>query len=267
LVIGGLLSAGFGIVGCIGLAMILVPSLNHFYLDQNLLRPLARPPAYGLGTDVLGRNVLARVVAGVGISLTIAVAVTVLSLAVGGAIGLVAGYYGGMLDLALAGAIDLAWGFPTVLLAIMLAGVLGPGLPPVIIGISLGNWAGFARLIRGEVLKFRERDYVTAARAMGASDSRILFRHLAPSVAPAVLVLAMYYAAVTIIIESGLSYIGLGAQPPTPSLGSIIADGQDYILVDPWAVIVPGVVLVVLVIGLNLLSDGLRDALDPRREG
>jgi peptide/nickel transport system permease protein len=263
--VGSVLTAGFLGVGLSGLVMIAVPSLRHLYLDQNLSAALKPPGQSGLlGTDALGRSLLARLVAGTGVSLAVALIVTSISIAVGGLVGIVAGYYGGRVDLLLSGVVDITWGFPVILLAVVLTGVLSPGLPTVVLSISLINWAGFARIIRGEVLVLREQDFIRAALAVGASGRRIILRHLAPNVIAPTLVMGSYYIGITIIAEAGLSFIGVGAQPPTPSLGQIISDGQNYWSIDSWIVLLPGLLLVLIVLGLNTLGDGLRDLVDPR---
>jgi peptide/nickel transport system permease protein len=264
--VGGILTTVFVLTGIAGLIMIAVPSLNGLYLDQDLSAALEPPlSGHGLfGTDPLGRDLLARVVAGTGVSLAIAAIVTAISILVGGVVGILAGYHGGKPDLVLSGVIDITWGFPIILIIIILAGVLSPGLTTVVLGIALINWAGFARIIRGEALKLREQDFVRAARAIGAPSSRIMLRHIAPNVLGPTLVLGSYYVAITIIAEAGTSFIGVGAQPPTPSLGQIIAEGQNYWAQNLWVVAIPGTVLVLIVLGLNTLGDGLRDLVDPR---
>jgi peptide/nickel transport system permease protein len=269
--VGAILTALFLVVGIVGLVMIAVPSLQHLYLDQDLAAALEPPlSGHGLfGTDPLGRDLLARSVAGVGVSLAIATIVTAISLLLGGVVGILAGYHGGKLDTALSGVVDVAWGFPIILIVVILAGVLSPGLSTVVIGIAVINWAGFARIIRGETLRLRELDFVRAARALGSPAWRIMGRHIVPSVVAPSLVLGSYYVAITIIAEAGTSFIGVGAQPPTPSLGQIIAEGQNYWDENLWVVAIPGIVLVLIVLGLNTLGDGLRDLLDPhlRRSG
>jgi peptide/nickel transport system permease protein len=262
---GGVLTSLFLLTGLAGLVMIAVPSLHHLYLDQNLSDALQPPPADGgFGTDALGRSLLARVVAGTGVSLGIAAAVTAISLLVGGITGVLAGYHRGKVDLVISGVVDVAWGFPIVLLIVILAGVIEPGLLVVVLGISLINWAGFARIIRGEVLKLREQDFIRAAEAVGVPTWKIMLRHIAPSVIGPTLVMGSYYVAITIIAEAGTAFIGVGAQPPTPSLGQIIAEGQNYWAQDVWVVAIPGAVLALIVLGLNTLGDGLRDLVDPR---
>lgn len=263
-VMGGVTTAVFVLFGVVGLVMLAVPRFQNLYLNQDLSKALLPPPADLLGTDALGRNLVARVVVGMGVSLGVGLIVTVTSLLAGGALGILAGYYRGRLDTLVSGVVDVTWGFPIILLAVVLAGVLAPGLPTVILAITLINWAGFARIVRGEALSLRERDFVKAARALGVPDWKIMLRHLAPNVVGPTLVMGSYYVAITIIAEAGLSFIGVGAQPPTPSLGQIISDGRNYWSIDAWVVVMPGFVLAMVVWGLNTLGDGLRDVLDPR---
>ncbi len=161
----------------------------------------------------------------------------------------------------------MTWGFPVILLAVVLAGVLAPGIKTVVLAIALIIWAGFARILRGEALSLRERDFVKAARALGVPPLRIIWRHLVPNVVAPTMVLTSYYLAISVIAEAGLSFIGVGIQLPTPSLGAMIADGQNYWSVSAWIVVLPAAVLATLVIGLNALGDGLRDVLDPRMRG
>ena len=264
-VFGVVVTSAFLLTGIAGLLILGIPGLHDLYLKQDLGAALRPPLDHGVfGTDPLGRDLLARVVAGTGVSLAIAAVVTAISLLVGGVVGILAGYYRGKLDLVLSGVVDVTWGFPIILIIIILAGVLSPGLTTVVLGIALINWAGFARIIRGEVLALREQEFVRAAKAMGTPDRRIMLRHLAPNVIAPTLVLGSYYVAITIIAEAGTSFIGVGAQPPTPSLGQIIAEGQNYWSRDVWVVALPGAVLALIVLGLNALGDGLRDLTDPR---
>ena len=160
--------------------------------------------------------------------------------------------------------IDIFWGFPLILVAVLLVGALGPGLLALMLAVGLINWAGFARVMRGEVLALREREFVEAARALGINDLRIMWRHVLPHAVPATLVLGSYYVALAIIFEAGFSFIGMGVQPPNPSLGQMIGEARNYMLVDSWLMTIPGVTIAVLVIALNLLGDGLRDIFDPR---
>lgn len=264
--LGAILSVFFFLIGVIGVAVLAIPSLNHLYLDQNLEQGLQRPfaPGHLFGTDQFGRDLAWRVAAGIGVSLIAGVAVTALSMPVGMAVGAASGYYGGIFDRIVGGLIDLTWGFPVILVAVIIVGILQPGLPAVIAAISLVNWAGFARIIRAQVLSLREREFIEAAHALGVSDWKIIARHLIPNTVGTTLVMASYYIAITVIAEAGLAFIGLGAQPPLPSLGQLISTGRGLLYVDPWAAIVPGIAIALIVLGLNTLGDGLRDIFDPR---
>jgi ABC-type dipeptide/oligopeptide/nickel transport system permease subunit len=264
--LGAILAVAFVGIGIVGAIILAVPSLHHLYLDQNLQQGLQRPltPGHLLGTDQFGRDLAWRVAAGIGVSLTAGVAVTALSMPVGMAVGAASGYYGGYLDRIVGGLIDLTWGFPVILVAVIIVGILQPGLPAVIAAISLVNWAGFARIIRAQVISLREREFVEAARALGVPDWKIIARHLVPNTVGTTLVMASYYIAITVIAEAGLAFIGLGAQPPLPSLGQLISVGRGLLYVDPWAAIIPGIAIALIVLGLNTLGDGLRDIFDPR---
>jgi peptide/nickel transport system permease protein len=263
---GATLTGLFVLVGLVGAVVVLAPGLQHLYTEQHLAEALQRPlsPGHPLGTDNLGRDITWRVIAGTGISLLVGVAVTGLSVVIGMFMGAVAGFLGGKADTVISGIIDLTWGFPLLLVAAIAVGSIGPGLTAVIVAVALVNWAGFARIIRAEALSLREREFVEAARALGVSTPRILWRHIVPNTIGSTLVMSSYYIAVTVIVEAGLAFIGLGAQPPTPSLGQMIATGRDYLYIDPWVAIVPGIAIALIVLGLNTLGDGLRDIFDPR---
>lgn len=255
----------------VALAFVLIGTLGplvatHDYAKQDLMATF-QPPLQGehlLGTDQLGRDMLSRLVLGIRISLGIGFGITAISMIVGTIAGAIAGYYGGWIDTIISGFIEFTWGFPLILIAVILTGAIGPGLTAVILAVGLVNWAGFARIVRGEVISLRDREFVEAARAIGADDRRMLLRHVLPNVLAPALVMVSYYVALAIIVEAGLSFIGMGAQPPTPSLGTMIADGRNYMLLDHWISTIPGVAIVLIVMGLNFLGDGLCDIFDPR---
>lgn len=262
------LLALFGVLAVIGWIVLMVPSLSTTWTDQSL-RSTFLPPfseGYLLGTDNLGRDFAWRLIAGIGVSVFVGVLVAVISVLLGLVIGIFAGYFGRTADAGTNVVIDVTWAFPEILLAIVLAGVLGPGLEAVILALSLTGWAAFARIVRGEVLSLRERDYVAASRVLGYGKVTVSIRHLLPNLLPITMVMAVYFMAVAIVAEAGLSFLGLGAQPPTPSLGGILAQGRDYLNSSWWPVVLAGAALSIMVLVLNYVSDGLRDHLDPRRE-
>ena len=264
--LGAVLTIAFLITSIVGMAVIMLPSLNHLYLDQSLRDALLKPgeKGYLLGTDNLGRSLAWRLAAGTAVSLFAGFVVAILSITVGMILGCLAGYRGGLTDRVIGFLIDLTWGFPVILVAVILVGMLQPGLWPVILAISIVNWAGFARIVRAQAMSLNERAFVEAAHALGVPGWKIVLRHLVPNMLGTVLVMASYYIAVTVIAEAGLAFIGLGAQPPTPSLGQMVSNGRSFLTSNPWVVFLPGLVLALLVLGLNTLGDGLRDYFDPR---
>lgn len=217
------------------------------------------------GLDELGRDILARVLVGARVSLLVGVVVVGVSAAVGTVVGALAGYHGGRVDQALGRLIDVLMAFPGMLLAIALVAVLGPSLVNVVAALAAIGWVGYARLVRGQVLRAREFDYVTAARALGARTGRLLVFHVLPSALPPVLVQATLGMAGVILSEAALSFLGLGVQPPAPSWGAMINGGRAHLIDAPHLTIFPGICLAVVVLGFNFLGDGLRDAIDPKR--
>jgi len=262
------LRIGAGIViGALGAALLgpwLVPYDPAVqYLPLRLSGPsLAHP----FGLDELGRDVLARILAGARISLLVGVVVVSVSSSVGLVLGSMAGYFGGRIDDAISRVTDILLAFPGLLLAIALVAVLGPSLVNVVLALSVIGWVSYARLVRGQVLRTRELEFVQAARALGARTPRILWYHVVPSTIPALVVQATLGMAGAIISEASLSFLGLGVQPPTPSWGTMINGGRGHLLDAPHLTIFPGLAIALLVLGFNFLGDGLRDALDPRRE-
>lgn len=264
--IGGLLTLGFFVVAIVGAVILTFDRFHPLYLDQNLRRSLLTPGEDGslLGTDNLGRSMAWRLIAGTSVSLWAGFAVTALSISVGLALGSLAGYAGGWVDRIISALIDLTWGFPVILVAVIFVGMLEPGLTAVILAISVVNWAGYARIVRAQVLSLKERAFIEAARSLGVPTWKIILVHLVPNMLGTMLVMASYYIAVTVIAEAGLSFIGLGAQPPTPSLGQMVSEGRKFLSNDPWIVLFPGATIALLVLALNTLGDGLRDIFDPR---
>jgi len=212
----------------------------------------------------LGRDILSRVLAGARISLLVGLVVVSISSAVGILVGAIAGYFGGRVDEALSRIIDVLMAFPGLLLAIAMVAVLGPSLANVVIALSLIGWVGYARLVRGQVLRARELEFVQAARALGASTPRVLIHHVIPTALPAVSVQATLGMGGAILAEASLSFLGLGVQPPTPSWGTMLNYGRIHLLDAPHLTIFPGLAIAILVLGFNFLGDGLRDALDPK---
>jgi peptide/nickel transport system permease protein len=223
-----------------------------------------QPPdaAHPLGRDALGRDVLSRLLHGARASFTVGIATLAISLLVGVGLGAVAGWAGGWLDEALARVIDVFLAFPGLLLAIALAAALGPSLPNVVLALSVLGWPGYARLARAEVAALRQRDFVRAAEALGARPARVVVAHVLPLAVPTLLVQATFGMAGAIVAEASLSFLGLGVAPPAPSWGGMIAEGRTFLLVAPHVTLFPGLALATTVLALQLLGDGLRDALD-----
>ncbi|HEX9787791.1 MAG TPA: ABC transporter permease [Candidatus Binatia bacterium] len=244
------------------LAPVLAP---HDPLRQNLDRDLiAYSSDHPLGTDKLGRDVLSRTLYGGRISLLTGVATVLISLAIGLMIGSLSGYFGGWLDQLLMRLVDTLMAFPGILLAIALTAVLGPGLDHVILALCLIGWTGYARLVRGEMLSLREREFVQAARALGCRPKRIIARHLLPNLLPPLMIQATFGLAAAIVAEGSLSFLGLGVEPPTPSWGSMLNDGRQFLLVAPHLTAYPGLALMVTVLALNVVGDTLQDRLQFR---
>ncbi len=252
-------------LGVVGIAIQLIPSTRHLYIEQDLTATFLPPfsPGHPLGTDNLGRDLGWRIVAGLGVSLSAGLAVAVISSVLGLIGGILGAFYGRTADTVASVCIDVSWAFPAILLAVVLAGALGPGMVPVILGISLTGWAAIARIVRGEVLSLREREYVAAAQALGVSRFRVSLRHLLPNLLPVTIVLAASTVAYTMVAEAGLSFLGLGAQPPTPSLGVIMSEGRNYLEISWWPVVLSGLTLAVVVLLFNTVGDDVRDRLDP----
>lgn len=257
---------GVGLVGLVAGAALLAPWLAPFdpvsgdLRNAYLLGPGGR---FLLGTDSQGRDVLSRVLYGARLSLAVGLISQAVSVTLGVGLGLAAGYYGRWVDATLMRLADITLAFPTLLLLIAVAAAVKPSLPVVFLVIGVVGWAGMARLVRSQVLVIKHAEHVTAARALGAADRRVLLRHLLPNVATQVIIAATLGIAGAIMAEAALSFVGLGAQPPTASWGAMVAEGRDLLRVAPWVSLAPGIAIGVAVLGFNLVGDALREARDP----
>ena len=261
-----MIRVGLVIVLVAVLAALVGPALSPYNpAAQELARRLEPPTlSHPFGLDELGRDILARLLAGARISLLVGLAVVSVSSVVGMLVGSIAGYFGGRVDDVISRVVDVLMAFPGILLAIALVAVLGPSLTNVVLALSVIGWVGYARLVRGQALRARELDFVHAARALGACSPRVVLRHVLPTAFPAVVVQATLGMAGAIIAEASLSFLGLGVQPPTPSWGTMLDAGRAHLFDAPHLTIFPGLAIALLVLGFNFLGDGLRDRVDPK---
>jgi peptide/nickel transport system permease protein len=260
---------GLVLLGVLYFVALLAPFLAPF-------DPIAQPkdivamsylgPGNGhwLGTDQFGRDVMSRIIYGARISLSIGFIATAISITLGTFLGALAGYFGGRIDAVIMRFTDMVLAFPRLVLLILIVALFSPSIFIIITVLGLTQWPGTTRIVRGEVLSLREREYIQAARALGMSRTRIIFRHLIPNVLAPVIVTATLGIGNTIVMEAGLSFLGLGVQPPTPSWGNMVADGRQNLIGAWWVATFPGLAIVLTVLAFNLVGDGLRDALDPR---
>jgi ABC-type dipeptide/oligopeptide/nickel transport system permease subunit len=263
------LSIGSVIIGILIAVAIFAPWIAPFdpIRDADLNNYLHRPGGPSLmGADVFGRDVFSRIVYGTRVSLGVGVAVQTSALTLGMALGLLSGFYGGWVDNIIMRVTEVIFAFPGLLFAIAVMAVIGPNLYNVFVALGLVSWTSLARLIRGQTLAIRHQEYVEAARALGASNARIILRHILPNATAPAIVLVTLGIGGAILSEASLSFLGLGAQPPTPSWGSMLSTGRDYLLQAPWLSVYPGLAIFVTVMGFNLLGDGLRDLLDPHMQ-
>ena len=264
------LALGLFLLGASVLSALLAPLIAPLGSEAMNLADRLKPPGFGghlFGTDAIGRDILARIPHGGRISLTVGFVSVGLSLVVGVGIGLLAGFYRGLPDIVLMRIADVQLSFPFILLAITVIAVIGPGLWKLIFVMAVTQWVQYARLVRSQVLSLRELDAVQATRALGASDARIVLRHLLPNLIGPVIVLATLNVANNILLESGLTFLGLGIDPLVPSWGGMLADGRNYMQTAWWVATFPGLAITVTVLGFNLLGDWLRDRLDPMDRG
>ncbi|MDQ3262202.1 MAG: ABC transporter permease [Myxococcota bacterium] len=265
----GTLYLGAGLTSAFVLAALFGPTVAPFGRDAlDLAAELSPPsPTHLLGAGENGIDLWSHILLGARLSLGVAVSAVTISLGVGALVGGVAGYLGGLWDQLLMRMVDVVLAFPGILLAIFITAVLGPSVFNVVLALCVTGWTGYARLARAQVLSLREREYVLAARAMGAGHARILLRHILPNAAGPLLVQATFAVPGTILAEASLSFLGLGVPPGTPSWGALIDQGTQYLLVAPHVAIFPGIAIAVTVLGFNFLGDALRDALDPKGAG
>lgn len=247
-------------------AALTAPWIAPFDPIKQDLRSSLQPPSstHFFGTDVHGRDIFSRVLYGAAISLRIGALGTLIGATIGVTFGLIAGFYGGLSDNLIMRAMDVLLAFPGLLLAIAIVAVIGPGLENVIIAVGVFSVPEFARLVRGSILSTKQQEFMVAAQVVGARDARVMTHHLLPNVLAPILVLATLRIATAILTAASLSFLGLGAQPPTPEWGAMLADGREYMVLAPHVATFPGLAILVTVLGFNLLGDGLRDALDPR---
>jgi len=266
--------AGLVIIMIFALAAVAAPLIAPYDPSEQFFEgltlegsPLPPNAQFWFGTDTNGRDQFSRLLYGAQTSLLIGIVANGLAVAVGTALGLIAGYVRGYTGAAIMRITDLMMAFPPLLLAIALAAILKPGLNIVILVIALVNWVQIARVIYTETVSLSEREYIEAARALGAGSGRILLRHLLPHLIPTVIVYATLGIATTVLLEAMLSFLGRGVQPPTPAWGMMIFESQSYFLNAPWLVFIPGAAILILALAFNLVGDGLRDALDPTQRG
>jgi ABC-type dipeptide/oligopeptide/nickel transport system permease subunit len=262
-------AVGGVLVAVILLSGILAPVLTPYDPDVIDMENALQPPGVGhpLGTDPFGRDVASRVMFGARFSLEVSVLSRLIAIAIGTVLGLMAGYFGGRIDTLIMRLADVTLAYPGLLLLIAVIAAVGPSMAALFVALGVVGWAGVARLVRAQVLTVREREFVTAIRSLGASNPVIIARHVFPNVVTQLIVIFSMGLGTAIMAESSMSFLGLGAQPPTASWGSMISAGLDYLRVAPWLSLAPGLVITLTVLGFNLLGDALRDVLDPKLGG
>ncbi len=260
---------GLGIIIVIVFIAIFAPVLAPYPPDEQHLKDRLQPPSskYLFGTDEFGRDLFSRVLYGSRTALLVGIVVVAISATIGVTLGLISGYFGGWIDELIMRTVDIVWAFPALILALAIVVILGPGLINAMIAIALVGWASYARVVRAETLSVKEELFVEAARSIGESDLRILVSYIFPNVLSSILVLITYNIPSAIITASSLSFLGLGAQPPSPDWGLTIATARRYLTLAPWYSIFPGLAIMLTVLGFNFVGDGLRDAVQPERVG
>jgi peptide/nickel transport system permease protein len=268
LAVAGLALLGVAVVLAVAAPLVAPADPNAQELTQKLRPPVWAPggsPQSPLGTDPLGRDVLSRMLFGLRVSIVVALLAVLVSGAVGVTLGVVAGFYGGRTDAAIMRLVDVQLSMPVTLIAIAIIAAVGTSLVNLVLVLGLSQWPLYARVVRGETLALRGREFLIAARAVGASSWRLILRHVLPNTVSSIVVVATLGVASVVVLEAGLSFLGLGVQPPQPSLGGMLSEGREYLATAWWLGVFPGLAIMLLVLGINLFGDGLRDLLDPRQ--
>ena len=259
-----------GVVLILGLILVAVlgPYFEPYSYRKQDMTVMNEPPSaeHWMGTDEFGRDVLSRVIRGARISFSVGVIAVALSVILGVFVGGIAGYYGGWIDSALTLIADLTWSMPEILVALLLVAIMGAGLQSVVLAIALTYWSQYARLIRGQILALKNETYVEATRSLGATNFSILFKHLLPNAMAPVVVAATIGIGNAIVLEATLGFLGMGAQPPSPSWGAMMSNGTAYLFISPWMILFPGLAMMVTVLGFNLFGDALVDVLDVKNK-
>lgn len=261
--------AGLLLLSLILLAAILAPHITPYPYDEQHLDFIRVAPnsQFWLGTDNLGRDLFSRLLYGARIALLVAVVVVVIEVVIGVPLGMAAGYFSGRLDLAIGTLTDIVWAFPALVLALGIVAAVGPGLINAVVAIALVSWVPFTRVTRAKVMSLRQREFVQASIAIGATHGHILRRHILPNILLTVLVLVTLTLPGALLTAAALSFLGFGVQPPTPEWGAMLNEGRNYIQGAPWIATFPGLAILLTVIGFNLLGDGLRNLFDPKQRG
>lgn len=255
--------AGLVVLAVIALVAVFAPALAPYDPDLDDFAVLAPPSlAHPMGTDSFGRDLLSRMIIGTRVSFTVGILAAAIAVVVGSALGMVAGYFGGWVDSLISRLVDLLWSFPVIVIAVALVAVFGAGFRNVVIAIAVAYFDDFARIVRAETLALRETDFTSAARAVGATDWRIMGRHILPNMVAPIVVQLTFAVGLGILSESTLTFLGLGVNPATPTWGLALNEGRDFVRQAWWISVFPGLAIVLTVLSLNLLGDGLRDALD-----
>jgi peptide/nickel transport system permease protein len=256
---------GVAIIALLVILAIFGPALAPYHPDRDDFAIMEAPSMqHPMGTDSFGRDLFSRIIVGTRVSFTVGVLAAAIALAVGGLLGISAGYYGRWVDSVISRAVDLLWAFPVIILAVALVAIFGAGFRNVVLAIAVAYIDDFARIVRGETLSLREEDFTTAARAIGARDREVMFRHIGPNLVAPLTVQLSFAVGLGILTESTLTFLGLGVNPSTPTWGLALNEGRDFVRQAWWISVFPGLAIVITVMALNLLGDGLRDALDVR---